>query len=287
MSIVTSQQLARYFDHFHTREVTFTRQVISATGLVARNVFLKILDRQVPCVILSSSMDGARVIASVTPVIQKALAQANNRTSLRWCFKLPDRTEPIAFFVTCTPTDIRQSGNPGGPDVNVVALQFSQRPPDDLITIIGTLLEANDNAHRRKEERIIVTPEAIRKMGLETREVVLTVDGAPHKCVLRDISFGGAMVLTRGPAARFLGKTATLVLAHGTRAVDISLSAAVRRVEEVGGGKEILAVSLEYTAEAPLAYNLMINSFGSIPRPAAGAAPKASPPAADGSLPHG
>ncbi|HEY9595979.1 MAG TPA: PilZN3 domain-containing protein, partial [Spirochaetia bacterium] len=65
MSIVTSQQLARYYQEYRTTDVTFNKQVIGATGLVARNVYLKIQDRQIPCTVFSSSMSNARLIATI------------------------------------------------------------------------------------------------------------------------------------------------------------------------------------------------------------------------------
>src|SRR5271157_4322955 len=65
MSIVTSQQLTRYYEQYKTTDVTFNKQVITALGLVAKGVYLKIQDRQLPCIVFSSSMASARVIASV------------------------------------------------------------------------------------------------------------------------------------------------------------------------------------------------------------------------------
>jgi len=69
----------------------------------------------------------------------------------------PEKVEPITFFVTCRPTGFTHYAVQG-PDVHFVTLEFTQRPPDDLIQILGSLLEANSNAQRRKDERIIVTP---------------------------------------------------------------------------------------------------------------------------------
>ena len=77
--------------------------------------------------------------------------------------------EPITFFVTCQPTGFTHY-TVQGPDVQFVTLEFTQRPPDDLIQILGILLEANCNAQQRKDERIILTPETMKKLGLESRE---------------------------------------------------------------------------------------------------------------------
>ncbi|MGA2977801.1 MAG: PilZ domain-containing protein [Spirochaetia bacterium] len=260
MSIVTTQQLARYYEHYQTTDVTFNKQVISATGLVTRNVYLKIQDRQVPCIVFSSSMAGAKVIASVSSAVMSTLKQANNRLALRWCFKPPDNVEPITFFVTCHPTGFSHYALQG-PDVQFINLEFTQRPPDDLIQILGTLLEANSNAQRRKDERIVVNPETMKKLGLESREATLIADGVPRKCVLRDLSFSGAKVVTTGVADSLAGKDAALKIARGEQAPEMTIPCVIRRIDEVGGRKDVLAVSMEYPSEPPMTYKLLINSY--------------------------
>ena len=260
MSIVTSQQLARYYEQFTSTDVTFNKQVISATGLISRSVYLKVQDRQIPCIVFSSSMSSARVIASVSATMIASLKQATNRIALRWCFKQPDKVEPITFFVTCHPTGFTHYAVQG-PDVHFISVEFTQRPPDDLIQILGTLLEATANAQRRKDERIIINPETMKKLGLETREAALLVDGATIRCVLRDLSFSGAKVVASGNPAVFDGKKASLRIARGEQAGEMTLPGSVRRVDEVGGRKDILAVSIEYDGESPMTYKLLINSY--------------------------
>ncbi|MGO9413458.1 MAG: PilZN3 domain-containing protein [Spirochaetia bacterium] len=268
MSIVTTQQLARFFELFEKTEVTFTKQVISATGFVSKNVYLKVLDRQWPCVVFSSSMAASRVIVTVKEAFQTALRKANNRLSLRWCFKLPEKPEPITFFVSChtggfTPYD------PQNPEVQLLTLEFTQRPPDDLISIIGTLLDANTNAQRRKEERIPVTPESMKRLGLETRETILSLGGTAHRGILRDLSFGGARILTSAVTSGAVGSTVTLRVAKGEQGGELLLLGVIRRVEEVGGRKDIVLVAVEYPRDTPMSYKLLINSYISTQRKAA------------------
>ena len=260
MSIITGQQLARYFEKFASIEVTFNKQVIAATGLVTRNVYLKIQDRQVPCVVFSSSMAVAKVIAGVKNPLFAALKTTGNRLTLRWCFKRPDKVEPFTFFVTChatgfTPYSVQD------PDVQMITLEYAQRPPDDLIQILGTMLEANCNSQRRKEERIVITPESMKKFGLESRDALLFVDGAARRCVLRDVSFGGAKVLAPALEESALEKQVSLKIAKGEQAVEMTLPGVIKRIEEVGGRKDIVAVCIQYSAEPPMTYKLLINSF--------------------------
>ena len=282
MSIITSQQLTRYYEQYKSTDVTFNKQVISALGLVAKGVYLKIQDRQLPCMVFASSMATARVIANMPGAVMLALKQANNRLALRWCFKLPDKVEPITFFVTCRPTGFTHYAVQG-PDVQFVSLEFTQRPPDDLIQILGSLLEANANAQRRKDERIILTPETMKKLGLESREAALISDSRSFKCVLRDLSFSGAKVVVSGSEESFKNQSVSLKFARSEELPEMTIPAAVRRVEEIGGRKDILAVSMEYSSDPPMSYKLLINSYVSTMRKTAQAEPDA--PAAPASFP--
>jgi len=287
MSIVTAQQITRFFEQFGKTEVTFNKQVLSATGFVAKNVYLKVLDRQWPCVVFSSSMAASRVIVTVKETFMIALRRANNRLSLRWCFKLPDKPEPITFFVACmvggfTPYD------PQNQDVQLLTLEFTQRPPDDLISILGSLLDANANAQRRKEERILVTPESMKKLGLETREAILSLNGTAHRGILRDLSFGGAKVLTSAVTSKAVGSTVTLRIAKGEQGGELLLLGVIGRVDEVGGRKDVVVVAVEYPRDPPMSYKLLVNSYITTQRKAAVEPGRPSPaqaPQSDTSFP--
>jgi len=260
MSIVTTQQLSRFYEQYASTEVTFNKQVLIATGLISKNVYLKVLDRQWPCVVFSSSMKSSRVIMSVKEMFLVALRKANNRLSLRWCFKLADKPEPITFFVSChaagfTPYD------PQDKEVQLLTLEFTQRPPDDLIGVLGGLQDATANAQRRKADRIPVTPENMKKLGLETREAILSLNGKPHRGMLRDLSFGGATILTSAITAAAVGSNVTLRIARGEQGGELLLLGVIRRVDEVGGRKDIVMVALEYPREPPMSYKLLINTF--------------------------
>jgi hypothetical protein len=279
MSIVTSQQLTRYYEQYKSTDVTFNKQVISALGLVTKGVYLKIQDRQLSCMVFSSSMVSARVIASVPGSVMVALKQANNRLALRWCFKQPEKVEPITFFVPCRPTGFTHYAVQG-PDVHFVTLEFTQRPPDDLILILGSLLEANSNAQRRKDERISVTPETMKKLGLETREAELLVGGKSHKCILRDLSFSGAKVVVSGTAKALTGRTISLKFSRTDLLPEMIIPSSELRVEELGGRKDILAVSMTYSSEPPMSYKLLLNSYVSTLRKTAPDVQKVEEPAA-------
>ena len=57
-------------------------------------------------------------------------------------------------------------------ELALITLNFSQRPPDDLILRIGEVLEANENFINRREDRINITKESIRSLGIEKEESI-------------------------------------------------------------------------------------------------------------------
>jgi hypothetical protein len=240
MSIITSQQLGRYFDQYKTTEITFNKQVIEATGLLARNIFIKIGERQWPCIVFSSSMSGARTIAGVNSVFYESLRQVNNHASLRYCFRQQGKQDPISFFVPNRVTGYT---------------------PDDLIQILGILLEANANSQRRKDERVVINPESLKKLGLESKESYIYVEGVPRKCIVRDLSFGGAKVLTTGIAKFLTDKKASLKLSRGEPPEEINVPAEIMRVENVEGRKDIVALALRFSQDPPIGYKVMINGY--------------------------
>ncbi len=260
MSIITSQQLTRYYEQYGKTEVTFNRQVIDATGLVPNNVHLRIADQQWPCIMYSSSMAGARVIAGVKTAFYESLRQVNNHASLRYCFKMAEKVDPIPFFVAGKITGYTQY-NPKNPDVQLISLEFTQRPPDDLIQILGVLLEANANAQRRKDERIDLTPETVKKLGLEAKESFIYVENVPRKCIVRDLSFGGAKILVTGIAKFLENKKAALKLLRADTSEEMTIPGDILRVENVEGRKDIVVIALKFSGDPPVNYKLMINGY--------------------------
>ncbi|MCA1754267.1 MAG: pilus assembly protein PilZ [Spirochaeta sp.] len=163
MPVTTSQQISRYYQQFHAIEVTFTKEVIKATHLYSKQVYIKCLGYHWPCIVYSSSMSGAKVIMNITTSLRDALRKSNNMISLRFSFLQPDKSDALAFFVGAKIAGSSPYGEKN-PELSFVTISFTQRPPDDLIEILGELLEANVNSRKRSEERIVVTSDSLRKL---------------------------------------------------------------------------------------------------------------------------
>lgn len=260
MGILTSQQITKYYERYRTISVTFTKEIIHATGLVTQQVYLKCLGEAWPCVIYSTSFEEAKVIINTKSGLYGKLQQANNLVNLRYSFRISDKTDPMFFFVSC-----RVAGSApyqGSQDISMLTLQFTQRPPDDLIEIMGRLLDANINSSKRRDERILITPESLRKLQIAAKETVIYLQGVPRRCILRDISFSGAKVIMVGVAKFIADKEVVLRLDFEDPRESLMIGGKVVRLEDVEGRKELVAVAIHFNEnQVPMNYKMRINDY--------------------------
>jgi Tfp pilus assembly protein PilZ len=261
MGLVTSQQITKFYDVYKNIDVTFTKQVIEAVGLQTKQVFLKCINHQWPCIIYSTSLTGAKVIANLNEKYFELLRKANNLVSLRFCFKHADKSDPIAFFVPAKVAGYNPYSKEN-PNLHFINLTYTQRPADDLIEIVGSLLEANVNSKKRSEERILITTESLRKMGFASKDIRLTIQNVPRKGILRDLSFSGAKLLISGIAKYLVEKEVEFKLELEDQKKILILKGKVLRVEEVEGRKDIAAIGILYDENTvPIEYKMVVNDY--------------------------
>ena len=261
MAISTSQQIARYYQQYSDVDVTFTKDVIKATLLNPKQVYLKCTGYQWPIVVYSASMTGAKVIANMKTSLSEAIKKSNNMVSLRLSFLQRDKADPLSFFVGAKIAGYTPYGQEK-PELYFLTLTYTQRPPDDLIEILGRLIDANTSSARRKEERIPVTADSARAMGLNHKDAMVYIDGVPRRCIVRDVSFGGAKVVILGLAKFLVNKQANLRLTLSETDEEVDVPATVVRFEAVEGRSDIAALALQFDVETiPMKYKLMISGF--------------------------
>ena len=261
MSIITSQQLNKYYESYKSVDVTFTKELVKTTGLDSRQVFFKYKQGQKACAIYSTSMVGAKIIASLDAAIFKQLSDENNMMSLRFAFLEKDSIDPILFFIQAkivgfTPINKNQ------PDLYFVSIQYTNRPPDDLIQILGSILDAATNSKARAEERIIINEESNRKLNIDLKKTFLIIDNLPRKCLLRDLSFSGSKVILMGNAKFIVNKPVILRLETDNGRVIFNLPGICQRFEPVEGRKDLAALGLKFAEKGiPMEYRLFINEY--------------------------
>ncbi|MBO7163179.1 MAG: PilZ domain-containing protein [Treponema sp.] len=259
MGIVTSQQLTRYYELYRDTEVIFSKEVIKTLHMDPRQVYVKCTDSQWPCIINSTSFLGAKIIIGSKGGAYARLSKEKGTVNLRFCFSQGEK-QPISFFVSARVQEIVPYMESS--DLAIVNLTYIQRPPDDLIELIGRLLEANTNALRRRDERIPITEESLRKLSLAKADAVIFIDNVPRHCIVRDISFSGAKILLLGVAQFLNNKNAVLRLEFYDPHEVISLPASIVKTDMAQGRKDIIIVCLQYDAtKIPITYKLHINNY--------------------------
>ncbi|MDR1099342.1 MAG: PilZ domain-containing protein [Treponema sp.] len=260
MGVLTSQKITTFYERFKAIDVTFTKEIIQVTGLIAQQVYLKCVSDFWPCIVYSASFQGAKIIANIKSGLIAKMQQANNMVSLRFCFKSLETGSPVTFFVAARMSGYSPYG--GSPDVAMFTLQFSQRPPDDLIEIMGRVLDANVNSAKRREERVLLTVESQRKLKLLSKESAVFIQGVPRRCILRDLSFSGVKLIMMGVAKFLLDRESALRIDFEDPRESFLLKGKFIRSEIVEGRKDLVALAIQFDeAQVPMGYKIRLNDF--------------------------
>lgn len=258
MAIVTSQQIKEYYEKYGRVDVTFTKEINDSLKLARNQIYLKFRGGQRSCIIYSTSMVEAKVVVALTADQIKAI-QEDSLASLRFCFHKEDSTDIFSFFVQSRITGLTQYDKDR--NLHFAQLTFTQRPPDDLIEILGSLLEANINAARRSEERIVINSDSTRRLGLASKSALMLIDRIPRNGILRDLSFGGLKLIIMGNPKFLMGKIAVVKLSLSSGKYLI-VHGEIIRYEPVEGRKDLAALAIKYDpTKVTFEYKMMINDF--------------------------
>ena len=260
MGVLLSQKISMYYDRFKDIDVTFTKDMIQVTGLLTQEIHLKCGNDFWPCVVYSASFSGAKVVANVKTGLLAKLQTTNNFVSLRLCFRAPGETNTVTFFVSARVTANAPYGN--SQDVNMFTIQFSNRPPDDFIEIIGKVLDANVNSAKRKDVRIPLSADNMRKLNILSSESAVFIERVPRRCILRDLSFSGSKIIMLGVAKFLVDKEVALKVEFEDPRELFLIKGKFIRAEPVEGKKEMVALGLNFDeASIPMGYKIRLNEM--------------------------
>ncbi len=249
-----------YYDFFRDKEVVFTKANIKYLRIDPRQIYIKCSSGQWPCILNSSSLMIAKIIVgNSSGIIAEINKNRNGNYSLRYCF-LDQSNQPVQFFVNCNVIDVKPYN--GMAELSIVTLEFTQRPPDDLISRLGEFLEVNKNFETRKEERIPINENSMRQLGIPKEESYVFISDVPRKCIIKDVSFGGARIMTVGIPKFLIGKPIDLRLIFADSNEKITVPGVIKNAEFLENRKDIAVVHIQFNQnEIPMAYKFHINSY--------------------------
>lgn len=260
-SSLNARQLAKYYDDYKDTEITFTKDILRTLAMDPRQIYIKCQGNQWPCIINSTSFTKAKIIIGTKGGAYQQLQQDKDQhtLNLRFSFYTPDG-QLKGFFTSGKVTEITSYMNSS--DLAIVTITYSQRPPDDLIEMVGNLLDANTNAVRRKEDRIVINADTCRKLGLPKEETIITIQGVPRHCILRDISFGGTKVILLGLSQFLMNKEVLLRLEFEEPHEVIQLRGLILGTSPIEGRKDMVAANIRFDESSiSLSYKIHINNY--------------------------
>ncbi len=260
MAIVTSQQISQYYEEYRNTEITFTKDIIRTLAMDPRQIYVKCNGGQWPCIVNSTSFTQVRIIVGTKGSAYTELSKKGNPpASVRFCFFEPNG-QFMNFFIAGRVAELAPFAGNG--DLALVTIEFSQRPPDDFIEMIGHLLDANMNAVRRKEERIAINQDSLRKLGIPKSETIVIVQNVPRHCVLRNLSFGGASIVLMGLRNFLVNKDVILKVDFDEPHETIQLGGKIISAAPLEGRKDVVSANIAFAEQmVPLSYKIHINSY--------------------------
>jgi hypothetical protein len=211
MTTQTRHRCDEYYKLYIDHDISFTKEIISEMGLIPKKNFIRYGGENIPCILYSASMTKARIIAQLRADICEKIGLGNKTASLCLAFKREKSQDPVTLFINAKIAGFTpyKSDIPG---VNFVTLKYMNKPPDDFIYKLGQAISDRSDDKRRKEQRIPMDDEKAKNMNIQSDKILIICDNKQFPCVLKDISFSGAKVITKGNKDFFNTKQVKLVL---------------------------------------------------------------------------
>ena len=259
-SIVTNQQINDFYNKYRENEILFTKDITRSLRMDPRQVYVKCAGSQWPCIVNSISFQQAKIIIGTNGgAFHQITKEDAPPTNLRLCFIEPDN-QPLFLYVTCRVTDVTPYMN--SQELAIITLSYTQRPSDDFIYKLGSLIDAKEGFVYRKEERIILNEETKRILGINKKETIVCIQNVPRRCILYNVSFTGAKVVVLGLAKFLLEKNCVIRLLFDDPSELIDVKGVIVSANQVPGRAELVEAGIKFDEnQVPIAYKMRINDY--------------------------
>jgi len=249
MATLGSQKLSQYYELYGSKELAFNRSIIVASGIEPKKVFLKIRGEHYPCVIYSCSMKLSKVIINLDTSAFEEIKKAKNFVSLRLSFFPRDIKSPIVFFVPSLVKGYNTFNSKSEGNSFLMSIEFTQKPPDDLIEILGKILESAENFEKRQSLRITLDRKIIEDIGFLSNKAVVTIDNIRRPCIIRNVSSFGCMIILACNAKFVMNKKVVITLPLRDSKFPLEIDGTILRSEEIEDRKDLAGLGVQFTED--------------------------------------
>lgn len=252
MAILGKNIIHEYYTKYLNTELNYQKGVMDSLGFQPKTAVLRIQGRVVPCILHSLSFAMAKLIIKLTDQQLKDLKSGSRLCVLKVSYQISGTSEEFTLSGKFQPESLQRLGE----DSYLVLLRedFNHRPPEGLIEVQGNYLKLKADSEARKTQRLALTEENLGYLGLRSAAGDMKIDHIPRKCLVKEVSFGGARVLIGG-LAKFLDQREFDLSLDTLDRTPLVLPGKIVRAEAVEGHRELSVLGLQYHADrVPVEY---------------------------------
>ncbi|MBN2616834.1 MAG: hypothetical protein JXR64_00835 [Spirochaetales bacterium] len=202
--------LDEIYKRHNNHDLILNQTVIEKIGLVVEDISFKHGTRKVPCIIYSTSMTKARLLAKIDESFLKQIKEFKNKISLRFTFKEKNKRQNISFSVN-SKIVYYEKYECERPEIYFLSIEFTNKPPDDLIEILGNHIEHQLALQKRAIQRYSVEY-SLENEDDKTVENYFFFDGRAKRCIVTEISLFSAKILITGVPGEFKEKHSSMLI---------------------------------------------------------------------------
>lgn len=261
MATLPTQKLQTLYERYGNKEIAFNKSIRTVTGLDPQKICIKIGGEQWPCVLYSCSMNVAKVIITLDNPAFDAIKKARNLVNLRCSFFPKTSKTPIIFFVPSLVKGYNVFKLQHGSSF-LMSLEFTQRPPDDLIEILGKIFESMESFEKRRELRINLDPKVTNDMGIATINSFATIDSIKRPCILKNLSASGCGIIMMCNPKFLVNKSVSVAIYLYDRTDPLLIEGTIMRYEEIKGRSDIYLMGILFEKDKiSYEYKDIINTY--------------------------
>lgn len=248
-----------FYEKYTDREILFNKNIQESIFLEPKKVFLKIGEDNWNCILYTCSMKNAKVIINLNKDLFEKLRKSHNNVIIKFSFNPPDEKKSVVFNVSAK---VQSYKNYDQDDLNtyMVILSFIQKPSDFLIETLGQIIDQNEKIEKRKEIRIDLNEENLKKLGIKTNNITSVIDNIKRVSLLRNISASGAVILLSGIPKYLINKKIILMLK--IKNAKFNLEGIINRFSKFIEKKALHEFGIQFEKEhIPLEFIKILNEY--------------------------
>ncbi len=260
-SIYTKNKIDDYYFNFCQASITLTREICRKIGFLQSKNTMLVDNNKIPVVVTSISMLNSKIFIHKNDfeLLKGGVSDKKKKSVLLKLFFTPDFNKVVSILIYA---QISYNNENIGKDYIPLYIEYSRRPSDNLIILLGEFLRINTTENKRKEERINLSPESIKKLKLVDNIGIVTCNEVSRKCMIKDISYSGMNIITPGSGDEYLNKKVVIRLSFEKNYNIDNVEGTVVRYDMIEGTSYLTSLGILLDKSTiPIDYENIITNF--------------------------